>query len=62
MPTTDQKSKIYEMHEHLKRVNQLIGELTQSGLELRIRVFDFETMIRGTQKSIVVEVYEKVGP
>lgn len=62
MPTPEQRSKIFEMHEHLKKVNQLMHELTSSGLQLRPAVFDFETMVLGTEKRIVIEVYEKIEP
>lgn len=62
MPTTEQRSKIFEMHEHLKKVNDLMHELTSSGLELRPSVFNFETLVRGTQMKIVIEVYEKIEP
>lgn len=62
MLTTEQRSKIFEMHEHLKKVNELMRELTLSGLELKPAVFDFETLVVGTEKKIVIEVYEKIDP
>lgn len=62
MPTPEQRNKIFEMHEHLKKVNELMHELGKSGLEMRPAIFDFETMVRGTQMKIVIEVYEKIEP
>lgn len=61
MPTSDQMRQIYQMKDYLDRVNTVISQLTESGLEVRVNVFDFETMVRGTQKKIVIEVYEKIG-